>query len=334
MRDHRTGLAAHWIEGEFQGSRATRLCQPRSCFHENCAGAAMNRLLVWFGDSRQAQKPMSGPESRSADCPRSRPGERSCCRQFPNSVAGPGTSQSQRLPEDPVVDAIDVGDEDAIRPDLLPGNPWHRHLNAAGQLAGGVPDPTDDRFAGESQEPIIIPSIPTASHDLGCCGARVEQVSDGLVEAARIVRLAYSDSASALMSSSRSVRPPALMTSTPVPSSASSSRQRRTWSTSVRPDWKSTSRSTSLVGVAVPLATEPNTRTFDAPWAFATRTMSDLCERSMVKLGAFGSVAVARCAPMLTILGAGWGRLTECRVRTLLSCEGVAYMAPAERLAS
>ncbi len=51
MRDHRTGLAAHWIEGEFQGSRATRLCQPRSCFHENCAGAAMHPPLVWFGDA-------------------------------------------------------------------------------------------------------------------------------------------------------------------------------------------------------------------------------------------------------------------------------------------
>jgi len=62
--------------------------------------------------------------------------------------------------------------------------------------------------------------------------------------------------ASALMSSSRSARPPAL-TSTPVPSSVSTPRQRRTRSTSVRPYWKSTSRSTSLVGVAVPLATEP-----------------------------------------------------------------------------
>ena len=115
------------------------------------------------------------------------------------------------------------------------------------------------------------------------------------------------------MSSSRSVRPPALMTSTPVPSSASRSRQRRTWSTSVRPDWKSTSRSTSLVGVAVPLATEPNTRTFDAPWAFATRRMSDLCERSMAKLGTLGSFAAARCMPTLTILGASWDGLAESR---------------------
>ena len=56
----------------------------------------------------------------------------------------------------------------------------------------------------------------------------------------------------------------------------------------------------SLAGVAGPLATEPNSLIFDAPWAFATRRISDLCERSMVKLGAFGSVAVARCALMLT----------------------------------
>jgi hypothetical protein len=47
-------------------------------------------------------------------------------------------------------------------------------LNAVGQLAGGVPDPTDDGFAGEPQESIVIPSIPAASHDLGCCGGRVE----------------------------------------------------------------------------------------------------------------------------------------------------------------
>jgi hypothetical protein len=58
-------------------------------------------------------------------------------------------------------------------------------LNVVGQLAGGVPDPTDDGFAGEPQDSIVIPSIPTANHDLGCCGSRVEQVSAVLSMARR-----------------------------------------------------------------------------------------------------------------------------------------------------
>ena|GEM_PF-3867648 len=81
------------------------------------------------------------------------------------------------------------GRQVAIRADLLPGNARHRCLNAVGQLAGGVPDPADDGFAGEPQESVLIPSIPTASHDLGCCRRRVEQVSDDLAGAATIVWL-------------------------------------------------------------------------------------------------------------------------------------------------
>ncbi|MGD0875823.1 MAG: hypothetical protein ABSA14_12680 [Acidimicrobiales bacterium] len=66
----------------------------------------------------------------------------------------------------------------------------HRRLKVVGQLAGGVPDPTHSGFAGEPQESIVIPSFPAASHDLGCCGRRVEQISDGLVDAVTIVQLA------------------------------------------------------------------------------------------------------------------------------------------------
>ena len=50
----------------------------------------------------------------------------------------------------------------------------------------------------------------------------------------------------------------------------------------------------SLSGPAVPLATEPKTRRFEAPWAAATRSISVLCARRPAKVGTVACVGASR----------------------------------------
>ena len=108
------------------------------------------------------------------------------------------------------------------------------------------------------------------------------------------------------MSSSRSVRPPALTTSTDRPRRASRSLQRPTWSSSDRPGSKSMRRSISLEGPAEPLATEPNTRTFDAPCAAAILTISSLRVRRPSSVGT--ATSSAACPAVTTTIVEGNGR--------------------------
>jgi len=54
---------------------------------------------------------------------------------------------------------------------------------------------------------------------------------------------------------------------------------------------------TSLVGSAVPLTTEPKTRTFDAPWLAATRAISAFRARSKATVGGVKSAAAVCQVP-------------------------------------
>ena len=78
-------------------------------------------------------------------------------------------------------------------------------------------------------------------------------------------RYCYKETDSERTSSSLSVNPPALTTSTRLPRSDSRSLHSAARSNKVRPRSRSTNRSMSLEAVAVPLATDPKTRTLDAP---------------------------------------------------------------------
>src|SRR5450759_424798 len=70
------------------------------------------------------------------------------------------------------------------------------------------------------------------------------------------------------------LRPSSVTTSTRRPRAASTSSQKPIRSANPRPFSRWMRRSTSLCGEASPRATEPNTRTLPAPWAFAARRIS------------------------------------------------------------
>ncbi len=119
------------------------------------------------------------------------------------------------LPQDLVVDTVvDMPHEDSVGADVVPGQRGHCLLYLFAELGRRVADPADDGLASEPQKPVLLSGTLVSGNDLGGCVHGVEQVADDLAGCSWLVWSAHSGSASDRMSSSRSVRPRALTTST------------------------------------------------------------------------------------------------------------------------
>ena len=165
-------------------------------------------------------------------------------------------------PDPLVVDAvICVVNDDPHALDLGPGQLARAGDELARQLCRDVAETPHDRLAREAERSLAVPTILAEGDPLGGVD-RFSQVLENLLGVP--ARSAHRSIASSRMRRCRGLRPPVEITSTCIPSKASRSCVSPTWSRSDASASKSTSKSTSLDGLASPRATEPNTRTRDA----------------------------------------------------------------------